>query len=222
MAVEILHTYTLIHDDLPCMDDDALRRGQPTAHVKFGEANAVLAGDALLTLAFEWMADHTAPAPYAPGTLSRELATASGCGGVIAGQVEDLAAEHEEVDEARLRFIHLHKTASLIRASVRLGAIAGGAGPEILAALSRYGEDIGLAFQVVDDILNVVGTQELGKPTGSDAARGKATYVALYGIDAARLEAKKLVQRAEQALDAVPGDTRALRALARHVLERST
>lgn len=221
LALEILHTYTLIHDDLPCMDDDALRRGKPTAHVKFGEANAVLAGDALLTLAFEWMAGAAAPPPYPPGALALELATASGSSGVIAGQVEDLAAEQEPVNAERLRFIHLHKTASLIRAAVRMGGMAAKAPPDALEALTRYGEDIGLAFQVVDDILNVVGTEELGKPTGSDAARGKATYVALYGIDAARKEAEDLVGQAERALQHLPGDVEPLSALARHVVERT-
>lgn len=221
LAIEILHTYTLIHDDLPAMDDDELRRGMPTCHVKFGEATAILAGDALLTLAFEWMAECPAPKPYLPGQLALELATAAGSRGVIGGQVEDLAAEGRDPDPALVDYIHLHKTAELIRACVRIGAIAVGASRKELDALTIYGCDVGLAFQITDDILNATSSAKvLGKAAGTDAARRKMTYPALYGIEGARARAEELVNRATAELSKLKGNTEPLDFIARHVLGR--
>ncbi len=223
LAVEILHTYTLIHDDLPCMDDDELRRGKPTCHVRFGEATALLAGDALLTLAFEWLAEARTPAPYTPAQLALELARAAGSQGVIGGQVEDLAAEGQPVDADRLDYIHRHKTAALIRAAVRMGGLCGGATPAQLDALTRYGEASGLAFQIADDILNATSTPEqLGKPVGSDRERGKLTYVAVHGLERSRARAEDLVREAGGAIEGLPGDTAPLRALAEHAIRRSS
>jgi len=221
IAIEILHAYTLIHDDLPAMDDDRLRRGKPTSHVAFGEANAILAGDALLTLAFEWMAVCPAPKPYLPNQLSVELAEAAGSRGVIAGQVEDLAAEGKEPSAELVEYIHLHKTAALIRAAVRIGAIAGGAKAGELNALTIYGCDIGVAFQIADDVLNATSTPEvLGKAAGSDAKRKKMTYVALHGIDGAMKKAGDLVDRAVAELKNLKGPTEPLEAIGKYVVER--
>ena len=223
LAIEILHTYTLVHDDLPCMDDDALRRGRPTAHVVFGEANALLAGDALLTLAFEWLAGVAAPAPYPPGQLALELAQAAGSQGVIGGQVEDLEAEGREPDADLVDYIHRHKTAVLIRAAVRMGGICAAASPRSLEALSRYGECAGLAFQIADDILNVTSTPEqLGKPVGSDVALKKLTYVAVHGLEQSRLKADALIQEALHAVRDLPGDSQPLIALAEYTVRRVT
>ncbi len=222
LALELLHTYTLIHDDLPCMDNDSLRRGRATAHVVFGEANALLAGDALLTLAFEWLADAAPLAPYSVTELVRDLAHAAGSRGVVGGQVADLQAEGGTPTSEHLRFIHQRKTGELIRAAVRLGAMCGGASLEELSTLTRYGEAIGLAFQVADDILNATSTPEmLGKPVKSDVARQKATYVALHGLDGARREAERLSNEAVAALDGLKGDTTALHALALHTVRRT-
>ena len=222
LALEALHTYTLIHDDLPAMDDDALRRGRPTNHKVFGEALAILAGDALLTLAFEWMGLAAAGAGASGAQLALELARASGSQGVIGGQAEDMAAEGGPKDPERLRYIHEHKTASLIRASVRIGALAVGAAPRDLAALSAYGTALGLAFQIADDLLNATSTAEqLGKAVGSDKARGKLTYVALFGIEEARARASALAEESIAALAPIPGDTEPLAALARFAVERS-
>jgi len=218
-AIELLHTYTLIHDDLPCMDDDALRRGKPTCHVKFGEANALLAGDALQTLAFEWLA--TLPPAASPARLTAELARAAGSQGVIGGQVEDLQAEGAPRSAARLRYIHLHKTAALLEAAARMGAIACGAQEPDIRRLARYGRRLGLAFQVADDILNATSSPEaLGKPAGSDRARGKLTYVAVHGLAASRLMARSLVREAQAALTGLPGPSAPLSALAGFVISR--
>lgn len=222
IALEALHTYTLIHDDLPAMDDDDLRRGKPTCHVAFGEANAILAGDALLTLAFEWLAEVQAPKPYLPNQLALELAEAAGSRGVIAGQVEDLANEGGEPTRELVDFIHLHKTATLIRASVRMGGIAAGARTEELNALTIYGCNAGLAFQIADDILNVTSSAaQLGKPTGSDQDRKKITYPAVYGLDVARKRAGELVESAVAQLDKVRGDKRPLEEIARYIVQRT-
>ena len=220
-ALELLHTYTLVHDDLPAMDDDDLRRGRPTVHVAFGEANAILAGDALLTLAFAWLAECPAPPPWRPTDLIAELARAGGHAGVIAGQVEDLASEGGTPTPDQLHYIHTHKTGDLLVAAVRMGAMSAGASAGAVERLTRYGETAGLAFQIADDILNVTSTAEqLGKATGSDAARGKMTYVALYGVEQARREANRLVDDAVAALAGLPGDLAPLSALARHVVDR--
>ena len=205
------------------MDDDALRRGRPTCHIRFGEANAILAGDALLTLAFEWLAECPAPPPHAPCALALELARAAGSQGVIAGQVEDIAAEGQPPDAARLDYIHLHKTADLLRAAVRIGAIAAGASAAHTAALGRYGERIGIAFQIADDLLNATSDREtLGKNTGTDAARGKLTYVAVHGVEHSRQRAAALIADAKAELAALPGPTEPLAAIADYILARKS
>lgn len=223
LAIEILHTYTLIHDDLPCMDDDDLRRGRPTSHVVFGEANALLAGDALLTLAFEWLAGIQAPPPHAPNQLALELAQASGSQGVIGGQVEDLSSEGRAPDADLVDYIHRHKTAALLRAAVRMGGICGGATPSHLECLSRYGECSGLAFQIADDILNVTSTpEELGKPVGNDEQLQKLTYVAVHGLEASRTKADALIRAAVDAIRNLPGDPHPLIALAEYTVKRAS
>lgn len=222
-AIELLHTYTLIHDDLPAMDDDDLRRGRPTCHIQFGEATAILAGDALLTLAFEWLADCPAPPPYPPLAIIRELAVSAGSRGVIGGQVEDLEAEGKPIDSDRLAYIHLHKTADLIRAACRIGAILAGAPAAHVASLGRYGEKLGLAFQVTDDILNATSDASiLGKQAGTDAARGKLTYIAVYGVEASRQRAGQLVCEAKSHLDGLPGPVDPLIAIADFVVSRTS
>jgi geranylgeranyl diphosphate synthase type II len=216
VALECLHTYTLIHDDLPAMDNDDLRRGKPTSHKVFGEGNAILAGDALLTFAFEALA----PAAQA-ATLTWELARAAGSRGVAGGQYEDLAAEGSAPDLKRVRRIHIHKTAKLIQAACRMGAIAANAPAKHVEALGRYGEKVGLAFQIADDILNETSTPEqLGKATGSDAAHGKLTYVAVVGLGAAREETRAWIERAISELSEIPGPHEALASIARFVAER--
>jgi geranylgeranyl diphosphate synthase type II len=222
VALEYLHTYSLIHDDLPAMDNDDLRRGKPTSHKMFGEANAILAGDALITLAFEVLGQTIVPAPYPPTALVLELATAAGSRGVAGGQFEDLASEGYEPHPEQLDYIHTHKTARLIRAACRLGAIAAGATLEDLEALSVYGERAGLAFQIADDILNATSTlEELGKAVGSDAARGKMTYVALYGIEGAQERAEALIREATAALAELGTRCEPLAELARFMVHRS-
>jgi geranylgeranyl pyrophosphate synthase len=218
-AVEVLHTYTLVHDDLPAMDDDDLRRGRPTCHRAFDEATAILAGDALQTLAFAATATLGAEAV-------RVLAHAAGSRGVVGGQQDDLDAEGQPMDtspatRARLERIHRGKTAALIRASCELGAIAGQAGTAARAALAAYGEAIGLAFQVADDVLDATASSAaLGKTAGKDAAQGKLTYVAVYGLEAARLEATRLEQVALAALAPLGAAAAPLAALGRFVVRR--
>lgn len=226
-AVECIHAYSLIHDDLPAMDDDALRRGQPTCHIKYGEDTAILAGDALQTLAFSILTDTPMPgvsAEYRLMMLS-ELAQASGVAGMCGGQALDLAAEGQSVDLVQLEQIHRHKTGALIRAAVRLGALAAGeAGRGALPALDRYAEAIGLAFQVQDDILDVVGdTAVIGKRQGADQHLGKSTYPSLLGLEQARAKARDLYQEALDALEILAAqsyNTTALQALASFIIER--
>jgi geranylgeranyl diphosphate synthase type II len=193
-ALEFIHTYSLIHDDLPALDNDDLRRGKPTCHKKFGEAAAILAGDALLTLAFQTLAE----APLAPErsvAVTREISRAAGTvRGMVGGQVADLEAEGKEIEPAMLEYIHRSKTAALIRASVVAGAICGGAGATDVERLRRFGDNIGWAFQVVDDILDVEeSSAALGKTAGKDQAQKKATYPALFGLEKSRAFAAKLV-----------------------------
>ncbi len=228
-AIECIHAYSLIHDDLPAMDDDDLRRGQPTCHIKFGEANAILAGDALQTLAFSILADVEMPDVSVNDRLSMisELARASGVAGMCAGQALDLAAEGQQVDLNALELIHRHKTGALIRAAVRIGALAAGApGRAALPLLDRYAEAIGLAFQVQDDILDVIGdTQTLGKRQGADQQLGKSTYPALLGLEGAQAKAKDLYLEAVAALEELATysyNTAPLLALARFVIERDS
>lgn len=226
-AVECIHAYSLIHDDLPAMDDDDLRRGQPTCHIKFGEANAILAGDALQTLAFSILADADMPDVALRDRLAMisELAKASGVAGMCGGQSLDLEAEGKQIDLQALEQIHRHKTGALIRAAVRLGALAAGEpGRAALPELDRYAAAIGLAFQVQDDILDVVGeTEKIGKRQGSDQQLGKSTYPALLGLDSAKLKAWDLYQEALAALDSLATqsyNTAPLRALANFIIER--
>ncbi len=216
-AIECLHTYTLIHDDLPCMDDDDLRRGVPTCHKVFGEATALLAGDALQALAFEL----AARTPVGALEIIRELADAAGSTGVVGGQVEDMLGEGLPPDESRLRFIQQHKTGDLIVCACRMGVLAAGGPPDALAAASTYGAAIGEAFQIADDILNATSTPEqLGKAVGTDAAREKTTALSVYGMDGAQTRLNNLIEQALAALRAFPGDTAPLAALARHIAER--
>ncbi len=226
-AVECIHAYSLVHDDLPAMDDDDLRRGLPTCHIKFGEAHAILAGDALQTLAFSILTESAMPGVDAESRLAmiRELANASGIAGMCGGQALDLEAEGKHADLNNLERIHRHKTGALIRSAVRLGALcAGDAGRKSLNALDCYAENIGLAFQVQDDILDVVGdTSTLGKRQGADAQLGKSTYPALLGLEAAKAKAQALCQEALDALRPLQEagyDTSALRALARYIIQR--
>lgn len=226
-AVECIHAYSLIHDDLPAMDDDDLRRGQPTCHIKFGEANAILAGDALQTLAFTILADADMPDVALRDRLAMvsELATASGVAGMCGGQSLDLEAEDKQIGLEALEQIHRHKTGALIRAAVRLGALsAGEPGRKALPQLDRYAAAIGLAFQVQDDILDVVGeTEKIGKRQGADQQHGKSTYPALLGLDSAKAKAWDLYQEALAALDTLAAqsyNTAPLRALASFIIER--
>jgi geranylgeranyl diphosphate synthase type II len=215
VAVELFHSSTLIHDDLPCMDDDNLRRGMPTCHIRFGEANAVLTGDALMILAFQILAE------YGNSRLALELAKAAGSRGVIAGQVEDLAAENRPVNGNLVEFIHTYKTAILIRAAVRMGAIAGGAAEDELDRLTAFADKIGLAFQIEDDILDETSTDEiLGKHAGADAEHHKMTYPAVHGMEAAVNRVRKLTDEATAALDMLSRDTTALRAIAEYLVGR--
>ncbi|MBT2322995.1 polyprenyl synthetase family protein [Variovorax paradoxus] len=223
-AVELIHAYSLVHDDLPCMDNDVLRRGKPTVHVKFGEADALLAGDALQALAFELLTpDGDAIAPAVQATLCRLLARAAGSQGMAGGQAIDLASVGLVLDEVRLREMHRLKTGALLQGSVEMGAACGGAiAADALAALRDYGAAVGLAFQVVDDILDVVAdSQTLGKTAGKDAASDKPTYVSLLGLDGARFRARELLAQALAALErSTLADTGALRALAHMVVDR--
>ena len=215
VAVELYHCSTLVHDDLPCMDDDNLRRGMPTCHVKFGSANAVLTGDALMIQAFAVLAEN------GDSTLSLELARSAGSCGVIAGQMEDLAAEGQPPSADLIEFIHLNKTAILIRSAIRMGAIVGGASPSELDCLSLFGEKIGLAFQIADDILDETSTDDiLGKPAGSDLEQQKLTYPAVHGMDRAVAKVTALTTEAIAALDSLPYETKTLRAIANYLVSR--
>jgi geranylgeranyl diphosphate synthase type II len=220
-AVECIHTYSLIHDDLPSMDDDDFRRGQPTCHKVFGEGMAVLAGDALLTFAFELAALAKSWPRYDTRTLVRELAVTAGSQKLIAGQVADLEGEGKAVTQEQLRYIHLCKTAALLTTSIRFGAMSANAAPEELAALTAFGESLGLAFQVIDDILDVTQTTEkLGKSAGKDLTAQKATYPSVLGLDGAREEARQLTSEAHNSLKIFGSAADALRALADHLLQR--
>ena len=222
-AFELIHTYSLVHDDLPAMDDDDLRRGRPTAHVRFGEATAILAGDALQALAFQTVAEDERLDPAARVRLVSELARASGTpAGMVAGQAQDLAAEARAgVTGEELELIHRRKTGALIGAASRCGAIIAGAGEPDIEAAGLYGARLGLLFQITDDLLDVTATAaDLGKTPGKDARASKATYPALYGLDAARARARAAHDEACRALDSLGADARLLRSLARLTLER--
>jgi geranylgeranyl diphosphate synthase type II len=224
-ALELIHTYSLIHDDLPAMDNDDLRRGKPTSHKVFGEGMAILAGDALLTEAFYLLSSrsHHASVIREDSLLKiiREVAMAAGAHGMVAGQAEDIRAEGAGPNNENLSFIHAHKTGALITVSVRMGAVLADAKKRDLAALTRYGEHIGLAFQIIDDILDVKGdSAALGKPTGSDERKGKLTYPGLYGTDLSARMAEDHVRSALDALAAFPSAADPLREIALYILER--
>ncbi len=219
-AMELIHTYSLVHDDLPAMDNDDFRRGAPTNHKVFGEAMAILAGDALLTLAFRLVADNAGES-RALRDVVLDIADAAGHGGMVAGQVADLEAEGRRVGAEVVDYIHAHKTGALIRTSLRVGAMLCGADAAQVRALSVVGADLGLAFQIVDDILDVVASsEELGKTAGKDQIQQKATYPAIHGIEASRARAAFLIRDAEEALRALGPRAEPIRALGRFILER--
>ncbi len=220
-AVESLHTYSLIHDDLPSMDNDDFRRGVPTCHKVFGDGIAILAGDALQALAFELVAQTPATSRYDAASLVRELALTAGSLHLVGGQVADLEGEGKRLPLEDLRYIHESKTAALLTTSLKLGAMSANAAPEYLAAVQRFGMCTGLAFQIIDDILDVTQTSEkLGKSAGKDLASEKSTYPALMGLDASREEAKRLTQEAMDAIDCFGSGGDRLRELAHYLLSR--
>ncbi|MEW6569910.1 MAG: polyprenyl synthetase family protein [Nitrospirota bacterium] len=243
-ALELIHTYSLIHDDLPAMDNDELRRGKPTNHKVFGEAMAILAGDALLTEAFHMMTS-TNPSlpPLAEGGMKglsspdkqvvspvlqssvlrviRDVALSAGASGMVGGQALDILSENKEPDRDIVSFIHLHKTAALITASVRMGAILADSTKEKMEALTRYGENVGLAFQIIDDILDIEGTtEEIGKPAGADRSRRKMTYPFVMGAKEARIKAEELIAAAIEALHIFSDEAVVLREIAVYLMER--
>ncbi|MDY0301361.1 MAG: polyprenyl synthetase family protein [Trichlorobacter sp.] len=224
-AMEMIHTYSLIHDDLPAMDNDDFRRGRPTNHKVFGEAIAILAGDGLLTEAFKLLSDLEVNKDIADKTrlaVISEIATCAGTFGMVGGQVVDMESEGKaELDLPTVQYIHIHKTGALIKAAVVAGALLGGADEKALAAIRSYGEAAGLAFQIADDILDIEGTtEELGKDAGSDSQRGKATYPSVIGLPAARQAAQEMLQNAMQSLQIFGTAADPLREIARYIVER--
>lgn len=223
-AIELIHAYSLIHDDLPCMDDDDFRRGVPTCHKAFGEAIAVLAGDALLTCAFEMIIENGARLGFGPAVLLEvigELSRAAGSRGMIAGQVEDIESEGREIDGPSLEYIHSHKTGRLFTASVRAGALLAGAPPEGLEALTAFGAAFGQVFQITDDILDVEGDpQEMGKTRGSDQRKEKATYPRIFTMARSKELAAQLVERAAEQLAPYQPRSQALVELVRYLPAR--
>jgi geranylgeranyl diphosphate synthase, type II len=220
-ALEFIHTYSLIHDDLPALDNDDLRRGKPTCHKVFGEALAILAGDALLTLAFETLAKAPLEAARRVRIIGEVAAGAGTVNGMVGGQVADVEAERRSVDAPGLEYIHRSKTAALIRSAIVAGAIAGGAPDEDVERLRRFGDNIGWAFQVVDDILDVEeSSASLGKTAGKDQAQQKATYPALYGLEKSRAIANELAARALGELDAYGERARNMRELGQYLVAR--
>lgn len=223
-ALECIHTYSLVHDDLPAMDDDDLRRGKPTNHVLYGEAEAILAGDGLLTYAFDLISDKTLGDLTADQRLEicHIIARAAGSQGMVGGQSLDMINENKDIDFETLATIHRNKTGALITGSVLAGAIAGKANKEQQSALKNYGDYVGLAFQIVDDLLDVTSTTEqLGKAAGSDVERGKATYPAFFGIDGTRKKATAAVENAVNALNIFDSKAAPLRELAEYIYTRS-
>ena len=224
-ALEMIHTYSLIHDDLPALDNDDYRRGQPTCHKVFGEAIGILAGDALLTEAFRLMANRSIGGlSHRHGQILEviyEVAQAAGMQGMVGGQVLDIESEGKEVDFPTVEYIHTHKTGALILVSVRSGAKLGGGDEAALKALTRYGEGIGLAFQIADDILNVEGKAAvLGKKTGSDLSKGKATYPSLLGLEESKRRARELVELAVDAIGSFGPEAQPLREIAWFIVSR--
>jgi geranylgeranyl diphosphate synthase type II len=223
-SLELIHTYSLIHDDLPAMDNDDFRRGRPTCHKVYGEAIAILAGDALLTMAFESLSApriaKTLPAKRLLAVI-KEISTASGVFGMVGGQVVDMEAEGKDIDFPTLEYIHTHKTGALIRASIRTGALYAGAGKRQFAALTHYGEQVGLAFQIADDILDITGKQEeLGKDVGSDLKKGKKTFPSFYGLAESRRRATEVADRAVHSLKDFDRKADPLRELAKYIINR--
>lgn len=223
-SLELIHTYSLIHDDLPAMDNDDFRRGRPTCHKVYGDAVAVLAGDGLLTMAFEVLSDpkleKTLPA-RALLSIIKEISTASGVFGMVGGQVVDMQSEGKEIDFPTLEYIHTHKTGALIRASVRVGALYARATKQQYLALTRYAEMTGLAFQIADDILDITSTREtLGKDIGSDLKKGKKTFPSFYGLDESRRRAREVVDNALGALKGFDRKADPLRELAKYIINR--
>ena len=224
-AIELIHTYSLIHDDLPAMDDDDFRRGRPTAHKKFGEAMAILAGDAFFGEALTLITIHQRGNCEQILDVVRELADSTGVNGMVGGQIMDMdqTGQGEVTDPETLYMIHKYKTGALIKSSARIGAILAGATPREQAAVSEYASELGLCFQIVDDVLNATSTrEELGKSAGSDAEQGKATFVGVFGLDGARREADGAARRAFASLDEVEGDTSGLRDLVYFVRHRES
>ena len=223
-TLELIHTYSLIHDDLPALDNDDLRRGRPTCHKVFGEAMAILAGDALLTRAFQVLAELEGPPPRTQVRLAAELSRAAGTvEGMIGGQVADLEAEGREIDGDELHYIHRSKTGVLIQASVRMGAVYADADEEDFEALGNHGREIGFAFQIVDDILDVTQTSEaLGKTAGKDADQQKATFPALYGLEASRRRAEEHFAEACRRLERFGDRARRLREIAERIVHRTS
>ncbi|MFP4079404.1 MAG: (2E,6E)-farnesyl diphosphate synthase [Ectothiorhodospira sp.] len=223
-AVELIHVYSLVHDDLPAMDDDDLRRGKPTCHKAYDDATAILVGDALQALAFQILATDPAmvPDPAARLRMVGQLAHAAGSRGMVGGQGIDLVSAGRLLDIAELEDMHIHKTGALIRAAVALGGLSRpDASPEVLEGLDRFAKAIGLAFQIQDDILDVEGdTQTLGKTQGADQARDKATYPALIGLEASREQARELVDRALEGIHGLGDEAELLRWIARYIVER--
>lgn len=222
-AIEMMHTYSLIHDDLPALDNDDFRRGVPTCHKVFGEAMAILAGDALMTRCYQILADLPRVSDSVRIAVIREIAAATGTiNGMIGGQVVDLESEGKAVSAGFLEYIHDSKTGALLRACVRCGALASGAGDSELRALSAFGKKIGLAFQIMDDILDITSSSEaLGKTAGKDAKVKKATYPALYGLEASREKARALVASALEDIHGFNSSAAPLRSLARFVIDRT-
>lgn len=222
-SIECIHAYSLIHDDLPGMDDDELRRGKPTNHIVYGVGMATLAGDGLQTQAFEnistyWLEQNQ---PEIGLRVLKELAVGSGNQGMVVGQAQDLLCEGKVIDEATMKYIHAHKTGALITASVRIGGIIGGASDAQMEALTRYGKHIGLAFQITDDILDVVGdTAVIGKPVGSDEKNNKATYPSMVGLDESKRLADEQCRLAKESLSELPGDCDVLSYIADYILNR--
>ncbi len=200
-AMEMIHTYSLIHDDLPAMDNDDLRRGMPTNHIKYGEANAILAGDALLNKAFEIMASSSMLEPTKTLEIIKIISESSGTEGMIGGQIVDIASEGKKIDINELRYIHTLKTGAIIRSSAIAGAVAAGADNEQINAIDEFARNLGIAFQICDDILDVTGNEQmLGKPIGSDKENGKNTYVSIIGIEKAQQLLKEYSEKAKNAL----------------------
>lgn len=222
-GLEMVHVFSLVHDDLPAMDDDDLRRGQPTNHKKFGEATAILAGDALLAQAFVPLSDldQNKFNPAAVIKVIRELALATGLQGMIVGQMIDLESEGKDISLERLKKLHAHKTGALLRYAVQAPGLLSEQNNEVMQNLTTYGEAVGLAFQIADDILDIEGGAELGKDIGSDIENGKATYPALMGLNEAKAEAKRVLNQALEAADFFGDKGQVLKAIARFVVERT-